>query len=70
MGSWYLVRHGQTSWNRNGRVQGHTDVALSEEGVRQARAVAKRLAGRPFSAAYTSDLSRARGERGGHRRGL
>ena len=60
MGGWYLVRHGETVWNRDGRVQGHTDVPLSEDGMRQARSVGKRVAGRPFSAAYTSDLSRAR----------
>ena len=37
MGSWYVVRHGETLWNRSGRVQGHTDVPLSEHGRLQAR---------------------------------
>ena len=60
MGSWYLVRHGETLWNRTGRVQGHTDVPLSECGRRQARALGKRLVGTSFSSVYTSDLSRAR----------
>lgn len=59
MGSWYVVRHGETLWNRSGRVQGHTDVPLSEHGRLQARALGKRLAGHRFSAVYASDLLRA-----------
>ena len=59
MGSWYLVRHGETEWNRNGRIQGHSDVPLNESGRRQAKVLAKRLAGCGFSATYASDLSRA-----------
>ena len=59
MGRWYLVRHGETDWNRSGRIQGHSDVPLSEHGKSQMKMLAKRLAGRSFSAVYTSDLSRA-----------
>ena len=59
MGSWYLVSHGETVWNRNGRVQGHMDVPLSESGRQQVKMLAKRLAGCSFSAVYASDLSRA-----------
>lgn len=59
MGNWYLVRHGETEWNRSGKIQGHSDVPLSECGIRQARMLAKRLAGCRFSAVYASDLSRA-----------
>lgn len=59
MGAWYLVRHGETSWNRSGRIQGHEDVPLSEHGIRQMMMLAKRLAGCSFSAVYASDLSRA-----------
>ncbi len=59
MGAWYLVRHGETGWNRNGRIQGHTDVPLNEHGRRQMTMLAKRLARCNFSAVYTSDLSRA-----------
>ena len=60
MGSWYLVRHGETEWNRSGKIQGHSDVPLSERGRRQVRMLARRLAGCGFSTVYASDLSRAR----------
>jgi broad specificity phosphatase PhoE len=54
-----LVRHGQTEWNRNWRVQGHTDISLDEVGRAQAERVARRLAGEPVTAVYASDLTRA-----------
>lgn len=54
-----LVRHGQTEWNRIGRVQGTTDVELDETGHAQARAVAPTLAGYRPSSLWCSDLSRA-----------
>jgi broad specificity phosphatase PhoE len=60
MGRVYIVRHGETEWNAQGRIQGHTDIYLSEKGREQARAVARRLAEVPFDAAYSSDLSRTR----------
>jgi len=55
-----LVRHGETAWNAEGRVQGQTDVPLNELGHAQARAVAQALAGERFAALYTSDLTRVR----------
>src|SRR5579871_641611 len=55
----YIVRHGETEWNRDGRVQGHTDVPLSGEGIEQARRVAERLSREPISAVWSSDLARA-----------
>ena len=55
----YLVRHGETEWNKSLRYQGHRDIPLSAEGRRQAEKVALRLAGEKFDTAYASDLSRA-----------
>jgi alpha-ribazole phosphatase len=55
-----LVRHGETEWNRNWRIQGHTDIALSALGHEQARRLAARLSREPISAVYASDLARAR----------
>ena len=54
-----LVRHGQSTWNREHRIQGQLDPPLSDEGRRQAALVAARMAGRPFVGFYASDLARA-----------
>jgi len=55
-----IVRHGETTWNREGRYQGRTDVPLSDEGESQARALGKRLAGLPIAIALASPLARTR----------
>lgn len=55
----FLIRHGQTLWNKELKYQGHSDIGLSEEGLLQAEQVAFRLRREPFSAVYSSDLSRA-----------
>lgn len=56
----YLVRHGETTWNAEGRWQGTLDIPLGEVGHQQAQALAKHLKDRPIAAIYSSDLSRAR----------
>ncbi len=59
MGRWYLVRHGETEWNRTGRMQGHTGVPLSAKGRRQAARLGERLRDVDFATVYCSDLPRA-----------
>ncbi|GLY06305.1 histidine phosphatase family protein [Actinoplanes sp. NBRC 101535] len=54
-----LVRHGQTEWSATGRHTSYTDMALTAEGERQARAVRDRLAGRTFAAVLSSPRRRA-----------
>lgn len=56
----YIVRHGQTLWNVERRMQGHTDIPLSGVGLREAEAVAGRLARLPITSVVASDLARAR----------
>ncbi len=55
----HLVRHGETDWNRQFRVQGNTDISLSPEGLIQAQKLAEQLVDIKFDRAYTSMLSRA-----------
>lgn len=55
-----LVRHGETDWNREHRVQGHSDVPLNATGRAQARALAEELADTALVGIYSSDLVRAR----------
>ena len=54
----YLIRHGQTAWNVDGRWQGFEPVPLNSMGLAQARMLASSLCA-PISAIYTSDLQRA-----------
>ena len=53
------IRHGETAWNVDTRIQGHLDIPLNDTGLWQARQVARALAGEPLSAIYASDLQRA-----------
>lgn len=55
----YCIRHGESSYNAEGRIQGQSDVPLSELGRRQSAAVAKALDNLPIDAIYSSPLRRA-----------
>jgi probable phosphoglycerate mutase len=54
------VRHGESTWNEERRIQGQLDPPLSERGRDQAQLIATRLAGHEVAAFYTSDLRRTR----------
>lgn len=55
----FLARHGKTVWSGTGRYQGFSDVALNEEGMKQAEQLGLRLAKEKLTAVYCSDLQRA-----------
>ncbi len=54
-----LIRHGETLWNKEGRVQGASDVELNDTGIEQARRLAFSLQGAAIGAVHTSPLKRA-----------
>lgn len=54
----YLIRHGQVEGHDQPRYNGQTDVGLTDVGLEQYHVLKERLAGKPLSACYTSDLSR------------
>ena len=56
----YLVRHGQTAWNVEGRAQGHTDIPLDDVGKRQKALLGMAFRGADLRRIYSSDLVRAR----------
>ncbi|MGE5583173.1 MAG: histidine phosphatase family protein [Bacillota bacterium] len=55
----YLIRHGQTAWNNEGRIQGNVDTDLDSIGQKQADLTGKRLAGQQIDQIFCSDLHRA-----------
>lgn len=56
----FIVRHGETDWNKEGKVQGHTDIPLNEHGRCLAQKTAKGLQHIKFDLAFTSPLIRAK----------
>ena len=56
----YMVRHGETDWNKAKKVQGRADIPLNAYGRELAEKTAEGLRGIPFDLAYTSPLSRAK----------
>lgn len=55
-----LIRHGETDWNKEKRIQGREDIPLNETGILQAKNCGKALAGAEFAAIISSPLGRAR----------
>lgn len=55
----YVVRHGETDWNHERRLQGRLDVPLNETGLVQAHALARYFEGRRLARVHTSPLRRA-----------
>lgn len=55
----YIVRHGQTDWNVEGRYQGRMDVELNEKGIDQAQKTHEKLANIKFDKVFSSPLKRA-----------
>jgi len=55
----FVFRHGETDWNREGRLQGHTDTPLNATGLAQAEALAERLRAHRLDVVVSSDLARA-----------
>ena len=53
-----FIRHGETIWNAQGRFQGQQDAPLTQLGIRQAKALNKRLSKQSFDALYSSDSGR------------
>ncbi len=58
--TFYILRHGQTQWNVEKRIQGQGDSPLTDEGLLQAASAAQRLKGVHFDKAFSSDLLRAK----------
>ena len=59
--TFYIIRHGTTEWNKQGRWQGEKDTELAPEGIQEAQTAAAAFveSGVSFSAVYCSDLKRA-----------
>ncbi len=60
MCTFYIVRHGETHWNVEKRLQGHKNSELTEQGIQQAKNLATKLQGIQFADIFSSDLMRAK----------
>jgi probable phosphoglycerate mutase len=58
--TFYMVRHGETEWNKTHLIQGHTDIQLTAQGEDQARKLAQELKDVDFDEVFSSDLVRAK----------
>lgn len=58
--TFYIVRHGETDWNKKRLIQGQTDTALNELGINQAQKIAEKFKDVHFDLAFSSDLLRAK----------
>lgn len=56
----YVIRHGQTDWNKEGKIQGQVNIPLNDEGKRQAMEAREEIAGIKFDAVFCSPLERTR----------
>ena len=56
----YLMRHGQTDWNVEGRVQGWNDTPINKKGLEQAHFAGEKLINEEIETVYSSDLKRAK----------
>ena len=56
----YVVRHGQTDWNKEKRIQGLKDIELNDEGIRQAKILSEVFKALPINAVYCSKLKRTK----------
>ena len=54
-----LARHGETDYNKNKKVQGHSDIPLNEEGIKQGKAAGEKITNYDIDVAYSSTLGRA-----------
>jgi len=56
----YLIRHGETQWNKKRKLQGQSDIPLDDSGIRLTKITAEALKDIPFDRVYSSPLIRAR----------
>lgn len=56
----YFVRHGETEWNKIGKIQGHVDIELNDEGRAQANYIKEKFQGVKFDKVFSSPLKRAK----------